>query len=765
MQRIPESEGKIHEGCLLIYVAPQAIFAESLDLGAFQAAYLSLLQRPADQRLIADWRLAALEPAEIAAWLKGEQSCAEACVSPPSLSDPLQALVLDSFFNSAPDLLDAYLDLELQAELAQTEVDSSYRQRLRGLLAADPILVSWRAQQQRLSVSEQELQELAAELASLQAEGQMVREQLQAESQAMREKQQAEVAKLLRELAESNQLLTQSRAETEEQLARNGVLEQELQERVAELTRVQVELADGHQLLTQSRAETEEQRTRNEVLEQEVKERVAELTKVQVELADGHQLLTQSRAETEEQRTRNEVLEQEVKERVAELASLQAESLKVREQLQTEIQAMNEQMRHVQEELEHYFFAHQQADDKNKDLVDQFQSLTQQLANCRQELDKSNLRIDDLEDQLQQRAVELASTQAEGQVVRELLQAELTNVQEQLAERNKLLTQSRTTSEEQHGRIGVLEQELQRRVVELASLQAEGHVVREQLQAESQAMNEQLRHVQEELEHYFLAHQKAEESNKNLDIRYQDATQHLSDCRQELEKSKLRIDELEDKLQQRDFELASIQSEGQKVRELLQAELSKVQEELVEQSQLLAQSRAVTQDQHGRIETLEYELKQRAVEQSSTLVQSQAMSEQLRNVQEELEHYFIKHKQAQERSNDLDNQVQSTTRQLVSSQQQLVESHSRIAVLESQVKHVQEELDHYFMFSREQSDLIDKQKQQQQRAVQMLIRCLSGNKSAIGEDLSVYHNLLKGIDQSFEVHDSKLLSVDDVQTK
>jgi chromosome segregation ATPase len=606
------------------------------------------------------------------------------------------------------------------------------------------------------------------------------------------------------ELADGHQLLTQSRAETEEQRTRNEVLEQEVKERVAELsikevevadglalreqlqaelTKVQVELADGHQLLTQSRAETEEQRTRNEVLEQEVKERVAELaslqaegqalreqlqaelTKVQVELADGHQLLTQSRAETEEQRTRNEVLEQEVKERVAELASLQAESLKVREQLQTEIQAMNEQMRHVQEELEHYFFAHQQADDKNKDLVDQFQSLTQQLANCRQELDKSNLRIDDLEDQLQQRAVELASTQAEGQVVRELLQAELTNVQEQLAERNKLLTQSRTTSEEQHGRIGVLEQELQRRVVELASLQAEGHVVREQLQAESQAMNEQLRHVQEELEHYFLAHQKAEESNKNLDIRYQDATQHLSDCRQELEKSKLRIDELEDKLQQRDFELASIQSEGQKVRELLQAELSKVQEELVEQSQLLAQSRAVTQDQHGRIETLEYELKQRAVEQSSTLVQSQAMSEQLRNVQEELEHYFIKHKQAQERSNDLDNQVQSTTRQLVSSQQQLVESHSRIAVLESQVKHVQEELDHYFMFSREQSDLIDKQKQQQQRAVQMLIRCLSGNKSAIGEDLSVYHNLLKGIDQSFEVHDSKLLSVDDVQTK
>jgi chromosome segregation ATPase len=539
-------------------------------------------------------------------------------------------------------------------------------------------------------------------------------------------------------------LLTQSRAETEEQRTRNEVLEQEVKERVAELSIKEVEVADGLALREQLQAE---------------------LTKVQVELADGHQLLTQSRAETEEQRTRNEVLEQEVKERVAELASLQAESLKVREQLQTEIQAMNEQMRHVQEELEHYFFAHQQADDKNKDLVDQFQSLTQQLANCRQELDKSNLRIDDLEDQLQQRAVELASTQAEGQVVRELLQAELTNVQEQLAERNKLLTQSRTTSEEQHGRIGVLEQELQRRVVELASLQAEGHVVREQLQAESQAMNEQLRHVQEELEHYFLAHQKAEESNKNLDIRYQDATQHLSDCRQELEKSKLRIDELEDKLQQRDFELASIQSEGQKVRELLQAELSKVQEELVEQSQLLAQSRAVTQDQHGRIETLEYELKQRAVEQSSTLVQSQAMSEQLRNVQEELEHYFIKHKQAQERSNDLDNQVQSTTRQLVSSQQQLVESHSRIAVLESQVKHVQEELDHYFMFSREQSDLIDKQKQQQQRAVQMLIRCLSGNKSAIGEDLSVYHNLLKGIDQSFEVHDSKLLSVDDVQTK
>jgi chromosome segregation ATPase len=316
--------------------------------------------------------------------------------------------------------------------------------------------------------------------------------------------------------------------------------------------------------------------------------------------------------------------------------------------------------------------------------------------------------------------------------------------------------QSHTETDEHRLRIDVLEQELQARVDELASMQSESH-----------AMSEQLRHVQDELEHYFLAHQQVEEKYKKLDIDFADVSQKLANGKQERDNLTLQSKLLEDQLHQQITELESTHLKNQLAREQLEAELTQVQDELRTKEddlekvkQLLSQNLTETEEHRVRIGVLEQELQTRIEELASTQTESQAMSEQLRHVQDELEHYYKAHQKADEKSKDLDEQVQNISQELASSQQKLDESYGRIAALEIEVKHVQEELDHYFMYSREQSDLLNKQKQQHRRAVQLLIRCLSANNSNAGDDLSVYQNLLKGIDQTPAAPEAKLLKVD-----
>jgi len=110
-------------------------------------------------------------------------------------------------------------------------------------------------------------------------------------------------------------------------------------------------------------------------------------------------------------------------------------------------------------------------------------------------------------------------------------------------------------------------------------------------------------------------------------------------------------------------------------------------------------------------------------------------------VQEELEQFYLAHQQAEERSNELEGQVNAGAEQLAASKEQVEQQLARIGELEQelrdrgetlaaaeaecqasgeQLQQVQEELEHYFLHSRSQAELIAELERQQQRALQLL---------------------------------------------
>lgn len=167
-------------GSLLIYVQPHALLERSPVLGteallshALIQGYAAVAAVQAQQRLIVDWRLEALDQDELARWLGGEACSAAVTASAPTPADPLLVLLLQDLFSNQPELLDHYLDLELQAELAHTPADTDYADRLLQGLDAAQLLEYWRLrkqQQQRVSALEAELRSTSAALAATKAE-------------------------------------------------------------------------------------------------------------------------------------------------------------------------------------------------------------------------------------------------------------------------------------------------------------------------------------------------------------------------------------------------------------------------------------------------------------------------------------------------------------------------------------------------------------------------------------------------------------------
>lgn len=147
LQRFPGDQHQLPEGTLLIYSPPHTLLAEGGDAAALLAGFRALQDRGSRCRLIADWRLLGLSPEEIAGWLNDLYPCPPVNCPPPSPVEPLQALVVRGVLESVPELLDSYLDLELQAELAQTSPDSTYGQRVLTHQDANQLLDAWRRQQ------------------------------------------------------------------------------------------------------------------------------------------------------------------------------------------------------------------------------------------------------------------------------------------------------------------------------------------------------------------------------------------------------------------------------------------------------------------------------------------------------------------------------------------------------------------------------------------------------------------------------------------
>ena len=132
--------------------------------------YISLASRPADSRLISSWRLEQVDPSALRSWLMGSTpdplKPAPAAAQQAPAIPPLEGQLVLRLLEEAPKLLDAYLDLELQAELAGQATDSDYFERLQTATTPEALIASWC----ELEASTKNSQQLQSERDGLAAE-------------------------------------------------------------------------------------------------------------------------------------------------------------------------------------------------------------------------------------------------------------------------------------------------------------------------------------------------------------------------------------------------------------------------------------------------------------------------------------------------------------------------------------------------------------------------------------------------------------------
>lgn len=170
-----EAEALAGDG-LILYNPPDAVFAagvETLTLPPTPQALLDGYKFVSSFHgrcpLIATWRLQALDTQTIHGWIAaGTPPHVEQPISAP---DPLIALMTRALLESHPQLLEAYLDLELSAELFGGTPDTSYVHRLNAALA-DPqaLLQSWWQPMSQLQTARTEHHALQARAEALEEE-------------------------------------------------------------------------------------------------------------------------------------------------------------------------------------------------------------------------------------------------------------------------------------------------------------------------------------------------------------------------------------------------------------------------------------------------------------------------------------------------------------------------------------------------------------------------------------------------------------------
>lgn len=148
---------------VVLYAAPDQLLAGStLSLDAVIEGYSALLALQPWPRLILGARLELCTDAQLVAG--AEELLEEVALPTP---DPLAAAVCSALAERAPALIDAYLDLELRADLLGDEPDVAYRQRLRQAFQEGDLLQAWRspsALQVELQVELDALQEESEQL-------------------------------------------------------------------------------------------------------------------------------------------------------------------------------------------------------------------------------------------------------------------------------------------------------------------------------------------------------------------------------------------------------------------------------------------------------------------------------------------------------------------------------------------------------------------------------------------------------------------------
>lgn len=139
---LPVEEG---EPVLLLYDPPDLLLASpDLDGPGLLEGYRELLAAPANSPRLTLWRLAGLDAEELGIVVCGDLALERSFDFAPPEPDPLAALVSVALCRSVPGLLDAYLDLEIQALLLGEKPDSGYLRRLQSSYSAEGLLPAWR---------------------------------------------------------------------------------------------------------------------------------------------------------------------------------------------------------------------------------------------------------------------------------------------------------------------------------------------------------------------------------------------------------------------------------------------------------------------------------------------------------------------------------------------------------------------------------------------------------------------------------------------
>ena len=232
-----------------LYDTPDRLLAlTGLAPSALEAGYRQLLDAPAGTRCVAIARL--LKPAD----------------QPPEPLDPVCAALTQLFIAQRPGLLDAYLDLELKADLLGGHPDSGYQRRLAQSWNSTTVCERWR------EIGEEPAREAQQTIGVLQGEVDDLRNQ---EAQA---REEAELALLqLHQVQEELEVVFLADREKQKQL-------DELQANTAEVDQLRADLAAVTGELEASNLELAGLRTQETEAREEAELTLLQLHQVQEEL-------------------------------------------------------------------------------------------------------------------------------------------------------------------------------------------------------------------------------------------------------------------------------------------------------------------------------------------------------------------------------------------------------------------------------------------------------------------------------------------------
>jgi chromosome segregation ATPase len=678
------------DSTLVVYPSPDLALTASLedlesspDLDHLLQGYRHVHRLSSSYPVMAAWRLESLSVTAIAQWLKGEALPNLDC-SFPSL-DPLHAILVVNLLSANPTLLQVFLDVELNAELANGQPDVDYLQRLRRA-ASNPqqSLAAWWRYCRQSEVQRKDLESLQDSQIDQARSLEALSMQL-AESQREREHLLHEISHGREGLDRNQQQLYQLQEELEscvlklrafEELSPKN--EESLQE-LHLLRELRDEQARGIEVLwtelTTSRREQERMLQENVHFREEIEQNQQQLYQLQEDLErsalkiKAGEQVSQQNVEYQQELELLRTLRDEQVRSIELLASQLADSEQEKEQLLQEAGHFRDELERcvlvikASEELGRRIKEYQRELELLQSLRDEqarsIESLSTQLSESQRELERVLKEHGDTKEEVQRNQQQIYQLQEENE--RSLL---LIKAGEQVSHQNQEYQQElellRTSRDEQARNIDVLWTELTELRRERERLLQENALSRDEMEWNQQ----QLHHLQEELERYALMVKASEELSRQND-EYQHQLELLRSLRDEQARSiEALSSQLADSQQERERVLPeNDHSREENVRNQqqmheLQVDLErsllriKADEELVrqieehrEELELLCK---VRDEQARSIESLSSQLADSEVQQDRLLEEnhnsakeSENLRHQLYRLQEDLERYLL----------------------------------------------------------------------------------------------------------------------------